>query len=98
MGMVLSRVHLLHGAAHAGPVVPNHDEQILRDESRLFVRLHDLDVREPLAVRAYFVLALHDKNAAFAQDPVRFTSGVQIQVEHRFVVFAPGSIAGAVVG
>ncbi len=64
--VIFTGMNLFHGAAHAGPVVPHHDEQVFRDKSRLLVRLHDFDVSEPLAVRANLVLTLHDENAARA--------------------------------
>ena len=67
------------------------------DEPHFTVSLHDLDMGEPLGIRAYLVLALHDQHASIPQDAVGFGPGFQIQVKHGFVVFAARPIAATVI-
>jgi hypothetical protein len=58
--MVLTGVGLFLQPAHCGPVLPHYDEQVLRVEAVRFIAVDDLNVREPLAIRADFVLAFDD--------------------------------------
>ena len=71
-------MHLLDGAAHAWPVSPHNDEQVLCYESNLLIFLHDFDMRESLAVGTYLVLALYYDHAAFAQNPERLLTCLYI--------------------
>jgi len=65
--MIFSRVYLAYHATDAGPIATHHDEHVLGHETDTMISLHDFNVREALAVRAYFVLALHDAHTAFTQ-------------------------------
>ena len=76
--MVLSRVNLPDGAAHAGVVVPDHHEQVLGYETGSAVFIDNFDVGESLAIGANFILALYDANASFPQDPVGFQPGGEV--------------------
>lgn len=95
--MVLPGVHLANRPAHSGTILANYHKQILGNESKPFVRLHDFHMSKTLPVSAYFVLALHDQHTAFAQDSMRLFTGILIQFKDGFVVFLCGSISGAVV-
>ena len=61
--MVLSGVNLANHPANAWPVSAKDNKQIFRDEPNLLVHLNDLDMGEPLAICADFVLAFYNENA-----------------------------------
>lgn len=58
--MILAGVGLLLEAAHGRPIPSHDDEQVLGVEAARLVAVDEFDMREPLAVRADFVLAFDD--------------------------------------
>ncbi len=95
--MVFPRVNLPCHTAYSRPVISHYHKQVFSNKADVLILPHNLDMGESLPVGAYFVLALDDEYAAVSQDAVSFLAAVNIQFQHRFVIFASGSIAGAVV-
>jgi uncharacterized protein YktB (UPF0637 family) len=62
--VVLSRVDLANHPTNAWPVAADDDKQVFRDKAHFQIRLDEFDVSKSLAICAYFVLALYDKNAS----------------------------------
>jgi len=61
--VVFSGVNLLLDPAYSRPICPDQDKDVLGVEADLFVIRDDLNMREPLTVRANLVLALHYQDA-----------------------------------
>jgi len=84
--VVLSRVGLPQNPAYSGLAVSHYDEQILCNESVRSQLVDDLHVREPLPIRADFVLALDDVDTAAAEDAPCLARSGEIQVEDSLMV------------
>jgi hypothetical protein len=65
IGMVLTGVNLANHAANSRAIVADYYKQIFRYESEFFVHLHDFNMRKPLAVGAYLILAFYDQDSLF---------------------------------
>jgi hypothetical protein len=61
-------------------IVADDHEEVLGGVAHLFVHAHDFDVREPLTIRAYFILAFYDENAPLPQNSERLNPTVPIQI------------------
>jgi hypothetical protein len=61
--MILPRVDLLNHSTHAGAVIPHHNEEIINFESHSCQFINDFNMRQPLTIGAYFILALDDQHA-----------------------------------
>ena len=83
--MVLSCVPLAHDSAHAWFTVPDQYEHIFGDEL-LVKAIDDFDMRQALAARAYFVLALDDVDSASLEDAPCFRRTAEIEIQDGLVV------------
>ena len=69
-------MYLPVSAAHTGAIVAYRDKEILGNEPEIPIRLYDLDMSEPLAIRAHFILTLHDQDTTLAKHTERLRSRV----------------------
>ena len=76
--MVLPGVDLFLEPAHARCVRPYDDKEILRVKAKVRVGVDDLDVRQPLSIRANLVLTLYDQHAVLTKDAVSLTAGSHV--------------------
>ena len=59
--MVFPSVYLAENAAYSGAITSHHDKQVFRNKSDIVIHLHNFNMREPLAIRADFILTLDDQ-------------------------------------
>lgn len=64
--MILSGVNLLNDPANAGAIATNDYEDVLSNKPHFLVFGHYLDMCKSLLIRAYLVLAFHDKHASIS--------------------------------
>jgi hypothetical protein len=96
--VILPGVNLSDQAAHAGPVRAHQHEEILDDEAAARVVVDHLDVGEPLPIRAHLVLALHDEDAAGAEDAQRLMPGLRVEFQDGLVIPPGEAVPGRIVG
>ena len=78
VAMVFSRVNLSHQSAHAGLIGAHNNKEIFSVKTHFFILVDDLDVGQPLAIRADLVLAFDDQYAIVLKRAMSFSSGLEI--------------------
>ena len=90
VAMVFSRVNLSHQAAHAGLIGAHNNKDVFSVKTRFFILVDDLDVGQPLTIRADLVLAFDDQYAIVLKRAMSFSSGLEIKVSNRSVPLGAG--------
>jgi hypothetical protein len=85
--VVFPRVNLFHQAAYTGLIGAHQNKQIFSVKSRSFIFIDDLDVGQPLTIRADLVLAFDNQYAVIFERAISFGSGFEIKISNRSVPF-----------
>src|SRR5262245_63207426 len=90
VAMVFSRMNLSHQAAHAGLIGAHNNKEVFSVKTRFFILVDDLDVGQPLTIRADLVLAFNDQYAIVLKRAMSFSPGLEIKVRNRGVPLGEG--------
>src|SRR5262249_17002106 len=90
VAMIFSRVNLSTQCAHPGLIGAHNNKDVFSVKTRFFILVDDLDVGQPLTVRADFVLAFDDQYAIVLERAISFSSGLEIKVSNRGVPLGAG--------
>src|SRR5262245_19555927 len=90
VAMVFSRVNLSHQAAHAGLIGAHSNKEVFSVKTRFFIFVDDLDVGQPLTIRADLILAFDDQYAIVLKRAMSFSPGLEINVGNRSVPLGEG--------
>src|SRR3972149_370929 len=84
--MILSGVLLPLDAANGRVFRPDEHKQVFGEKAERRVLVDDFNVGEPLSVRAYLVLTLHDHHAVPFQHAIGFPTGLEIKIQNGIVI------------
>jgi hypothetical protein len=84
--VILSSVFLSQDSTDPRPVLPNDDEKVFCVKAHAGAFIHDFDMRKTLAIRAHFILTLHNKDSTVSENAIGFPCSAKVQVHNGRVI------------
>jgi len=76
--MVFPRMDLTHHAAYPRTIASDNDEKVLGNKSHLFIDADEFNMREPLAIGTYLILAFYNKDTSCFQCAIGLTASISV--------------------